>query len=50
MSIVYSGYTVFPKNYEEGCEASYMPQDFETFEEAEEYAESLDCDYIIEAF
>lgn len=38
-------YTVFPKD-PEGYE---MPQDFPTMQEAEEYAESLDCDYEIES-
>lgn len=42
-------YTVFPKGYNKECEASYMPQDFPTYEEAEEYAESLDCGYDIES-
>lgn len=41
-------WTVFPKNYEESEEASYMPQDFETYKEAQEYADKLDCDYDIE--
>lgn len=42
-------WTVFPKNYNENSEASYMPQDFETYSEAFDYAESLDCEYDIES-
>ena len=42
-------YTVFPKNYEKECECCYLPQDFPTHREAEEYAEKLDCDYDIES-
>ena len=34
-------YTVFPKNYDEKYESSYMPQDFETLQEAKEYANAL---------
>ena len=41
-------YTVFPKNYDKQYESYYLPQDFETKKEAEEYVEQLDCDYIIE--
>lgn len=42
-------WTVFPENYPEEYESLYAPQDFETFQEAVEYAESLeDCDYTIE--
>lgn len=35
-------YTVFPDDPDE------MPQDFETWTEAKDYADSLDCSYIIE--
>lgn len=42
-------YTVFPENYDERYESSYLPQDFPTEEEAIEYGESLDCDYKIES-
>lgn len=35
--------TVFPKD------DSYMPQDFASFREAYEYAQTLDCDCTVEA-
>lgn len=41
-------YTVFPVDYDKRYEASYLPQDFETYDEAVEYAESLDCEFVIE--
>ena len=41
-------WTVFPKGYDTKYESTYMPQDFPTREEAEEYAKSLDCEYDIE--
>lgn len=41
-------WTVFPKNYDKKYESAYLPQDFETYTEAEDYAKSLDCDYDIE--
>lgn len=41
-------YTVFPLNYPEEYESAYLPQDFNTYDEAVEYGESLDCDYTIE--
>lgn len=41
-------WTVFPKNYNKDEEVSYLPQDFETYKEAEEYASELDCDCDIE--
>ena len=36
-------YTVFPKDSTE------LPQDFPTYQEAQEYAESLDCESVIES-
>lgn len=36
-------YTVFFKNENE------LPQDFETYEEAQEYAEEINSDYVIES-
>lgn len=36
-------WTVFPESGN-----GEMPQDFETYEEAKEYAETLDCKYSIE--
>lgn len=36
-------FTVFPKD------DSYLPQDFGTIEEAEEYASELDCESTIES-
>lgn len=41
-------WTVFPKGYPADEQASYMPQDFETYDEAQKYANDLDCDYNIE--
>lgn len=41
-------YTVFPKNYDEGYESFYMPQDFSSMTEAEAYGKTLDCEYDIE--
>jgi hypothetical protein len=41
-------WTVFPKNYNEEYEDSYLPQDFDTYKEAKEYAKELDCEYDIE--
>lgn len=41
-------WTVFPDNYDKDYEAAYVPQDFETYAEAKDYAKSLDCDYDIE--
>lgn len=38
-------YTVFPKD-ESGVE---LPQDFPTYQEAQEYAETLDCESVIES-
>lgn len=38
-------YTVFPKD-ESGIE---LPQDFPTYQEAQEYAETLDCESVIES-
>lgn len=35
-------FTVFP------ADSDYLPQDFSSYGEALEYAESLDCDYAIE--
>ena len=35
--------TVFPKDKQ------YLPQDFETFKEAYEYTQTLDCDCEIQA-
>lgn len=35
-------FTVFP------ADSDYLPQDFSSYSEALEYAESLDCDYEIE--
>ena len=40
-------FTVFPMNYPKKYESIYLPQEFDTYEEALEYAESLDCDYEI---
>ena len=42
-------YTVFPKNYDEEYDCCYLPQDFPTRKEAEEYAEGLYCDYDVES-
>lgn len=42
-------YTVFPKNYDEEYEFCYLPQDFSSYKDAEEYGESLGCDYDIES-
>lgn len=36
-------YTVFPKD------EAQLPQDFPTYQEAQEYAESLDCESTIES-
>lgn len=36
-------YTVFPKSDYE------LPQDFPTYKEAKEYAESLDCESVIQS-
>lgn len=36
-------YTVFPKDKDD------LPQDFETEEEAKEYGNSLECEYVIES-
>ena len=41
-------YTVFPMNYPKEYESRYLPQDFSNYYDAKEYAESLDCDYLIE--
>ena len=35
-------FTVFP------ADSDYLPQDFPSYKEALEYAQSLDCDYEIE--
>lgn len=42
-------YTVFLKNYDKEYECCYLPQDFQTYKDASEYAETLDCDYDIES-
>lgn len=42
-------YTVFPISNDPNDKWPLPPQDFETYAEAEEYAESLDCEYVIES-